>query len=100
MCSIKQGKLPIQFEWLKNGIQLEKNDRINIMSGEDVSTLTFRQLRIEDAANYTCIAKNREGMDAFTARLKMNCESEWIALHFIQFMNFQSLQSGPRSRLM
>ena len=74
MCSIKQGKLPIQFEWLKNGIQLEKNDRISIVTGEDGSMLTFRQLRAEDAANYTCIAKNREGMDALTTRLKMNCK--------------------------
>ena len=75
-CSILSGEPPFQFEWLKNGIPFEKNERISIVTGEDGSLLTFRQLRIEDAANYTCIAKNREGMDAFTARLKMNCESE------------------------
>ena len=74
VCETVSGSPPFQFEWLRNGIQLLKNERTNIMSGEEVSTLTIKQLKPEDAANYTCIAKNREGMDAFTARLKMKCE--------------------------
>lgn len=80
MCTISSGKPPFQFDWLKNAIPLEKNERVNLVTTEDFSTLTLRGLRAEDAANYTCIAKNREGMDAFTARLKMNCESSLIPL--------------------
>ena len=75
ICEAMSGKPPLQFEWLKNGVLILKNERINIISGEDLSTLTFRQLKMEDTANYTCIAKNREGMDAFTARLRMKCKS-------------------------
>ena len=44
------------------------------MSGEDASILTFKQLKSQDAANYTCIVRNREGMDAFTAKLSMKSE--------------------------
>ena len=74
MCSTVSGKPPFQFEWLRNGIPLEKNERINIGTNEDGSMLTFRQSKKEDVANYTCIVKNREGMDAFTARLGLNCK--------------------------
>ena len=100
MCSIMSGKAPFNFEWLKNGLPLEKNERVVLTSTEDISSLTFRQLEIQDVGNYTCIAKNREGMDAFTARLRMNCESEKNAFHFIQFISLQFLQSGPPSQLM
>ena len=75
MCSTVSGKPPFQFEWLRNGIPLEKNERVYVVSTEDFSTLTFRHLKIEDGANYTCIARSREGMDAFTARLRMKCKS-------------------------
>ena len=75
MCSLSTGSIPLQFEWLRNGIPLEKNERMNIGTNEDASTLTLRQLRLEDAANYTCIARNKDGMDAFTARLRMRSKS-------------------------
>ena len=78
-CSAASGTPPFQFEWLRNGVPIDKNERVNLVTTEDFSTLTFRQVKIEDAANYTCIAKNREGMDAFTARLKMNCK--WVMDH-------------------
>ena len=63
---------------------IEKSDRINVGTNEDASILTLRQLKREDAANYTCIAKNKEGMDAFTAKLRMRSKlpSAFGLLHF------------------
>ena len=72
----------MQFEWLRNGIPIEKSDRINVGTNEDASILTLRQLKREDAANYTCIAKNKEGMDAFTAKLRMRSKLPSALLHF------------------
>ena len=75
VCTTKVGSPPFQFEWLRNGSPIAREDKISIVSTEDGSMLTFKQLRPEDAANYTCIIRNTEGMDAFTARLKMKRES-------------------------
>ena len=47
------------------------NERVDIVTAQEASILTLRQLRREDASNYTCIVRNKEGMDTFTARLRM-----------------------------
>ena len=49
---------------------------MNIGTIEDASTLTLRNLRIEDAGNYTCIVRNREGVDSFTATLRIKSKSK------------------------
>lgn len=70
-CTTKSGSPPFQFEWMRNGIPLTKNDRISFGTIEDASVLTFRQLKEEDVANYTCMVRNNHGMDTFTAPLVM-----------------------------
>ena len=47
------------------------DERVDIATTQEASVLTLRQLRREDASNYTCIVRNKEGMDTFTARLRM-----------------------------
>ena len=49
-------------------------ERVDIVTAQEASILTLRQLKREDAANYTCIVRNREGMDTFTATLRMKSE--------------------------
>ena len=71
MCSLDAGSTPVKFEWLKNGIPIVVDERVDTSTTQELSTLTLRKLKREDAANYTCIARNKEGMDAFTARLRM-----------------------------
>ena len=71
MCSLDAGSTPVKFEWLKNGIPITVDERVEMVTAQELSTLTLRQLKREDAANYTCIVKNKEGMDAFTAKLRM-----------------------------
>ena len=71
MCSLRGGSTPLKFEWLRNGVPIDKSERLNIGITDETSTLTLKHLKAEDVANYTCIAKNREGMDAFTATLRM-----------------------------
>ena len=76
----KSGQPPFQFEWRKNDKPLAREETISIGTTEDASMLIFRQLRTEDAGNYTCIVKNQEGTDSFTAHLKMKSESDGIDL--------------------
>ena len=71
MCSLDAGSTPVKFEWLKNGIPIVVDEKVDTSTTQELSTLTLRKLKREDAANYTCIARNKEGMDAFTARLRM-----------------------------
>ena len=71
MCSLDAGSTPVKIEWLKNGIPVLADERVDVVTAQEASILTLRQLKREDAANYTCIARNKEGMDAFTARLRM-----------------------------
>ena len=75
MCSLKTGTTPLKFEWLRNGMPFTSDERVDIGITQEASILTLRQLKREDAANYTCIARNQEGMDAFTARLRMRSKS-------------------------
>ena len=106
ICSTASGSQPYQFEWLKNGIPFEKSERISIATTEDGSMLTFRQLKVEDAANYTCIVKNRGGMDAYTARLSMksklvtlNVNESWnISILSPSRVDFQAARSAESER--
>ena len=75
-CSTRSGTLPFQFEWIRNGEALLRSERMNIGTIEDASTLTLRNLRREDAGNYTCIVRNREGVDSFTATLRIKSKSK------------------------
>lgn len=45
--------------------------QVNIVTSEEHSNINFRQLTREDAGNYTCVVKNREGSDSHTAQLLM-----------------------------
>ena len=63
--------MPLKFEWMRNGMPITVDERVDIGTTQEASILTLRQLKREDAANYTCIVRNREGMDTFTATLRM-----------------------------
>ena len=68
---MEEGSPPFRFEWLKNASPLEKSSSYSVMSGEDASSLTLKDLNEEHSGNYTCIVENRDGSDSHTARLQM-----------------------------
>lgn len=80
-CSVESGSPPFHFEWLKDGLPLDKSGRISIGTADEISSVTFRQLDRQDVGNYTCVVSNREGKDAHTARLVMNCKL-WSLMRF------------------
>lgn len=56
-CGLRRGK-DVTFSWTKNGNVLTDNARIRISFDADLSVLTIRNTSVEDAGNYTCVAKN------------------------------------------
>lgn len=98
---IESGTPPFQFQWLKNGQALERTDSKTIVTGEEISSLTFRQLTSEDTGNYTCLVKNREGSDSHTAQLLIKCKLSHMFLsnEFILSSDSQLHLDGRRNLL-
>ncbi|RWR98355.1 cell adhesion molecule-like protein, partial [Dinothrombium tinctorium] len=76
-CYIKKGSKPIFFQWLKNGHVLNEDDEIKIESSEDVSLFTIKHVKLNDAGNYTCVAKNAIGADSSTVVLTVKVPLRW-----------------------
>ncbi|RWR99117.1 hemicentin-1-like protein, partial [Dinothrombium tinctorium] len=68
---------PIFFQWLKNGHVLNEDDEIKIESSEDVSLFTIKHVKLNDAGNYTCVAKNAIGADSSTVVLTVKVPLRW-----------------------
>ena len=79
-CTVGSGSPPFSFEWFKNEMVLERSSSHNILTGEEASALTFRQLTRDDSGNYTCLVKNREVSDSHTAQLLMKCKQLFLNL--------------------
>ena len=65
VCSIEEGSLPIFFEWFKNSKSLSAVPGVNykIENSKRSSTLSIESININDAGNYSCVAKNPFGSD-------------------------------------
>ena len=68
--------MPLHFEWRKNESPVAKTEKISITTVDEGSMLIIRQVGRDDTGNYTCVVRNKEGMDAFTARLRMKSKSK------------------------
>ncbi|XP_023225157.1 Down syndrome cell adhesion molecule homolog [Centruroides sculpturatus] len=77
-CSVVSGEPPLAFSWLKNGKNIETNDKIQIRQYEDVSFLSIEPLTHNSNGNYTCLVKNNFGSDEFTLSLLVKAPPEWI----------------------
>ncbi|KAK8785228.1 hypothetical protein V5799_008411 [Amblyomma americanum] len=70
-CVVKKGSPgPHHVTWLKDGIELEKTDRVSVFAQfKSSAALRIASLRAEDVGNYTCVASNPVGTSSFTASL-------------------------------
>lgn len=82
LCTISSGDLPVSINWLKDGQlltpQVATNRKIIIKPDSDQSTLKFASVRLDHAGNYTCVAKNKAGIQAHSAQLIVHSEPHWI----------------------
>ena len=77
--------------WEKDGRQLPFNDRQNVYPNGTLVILDVQ--RKEDAASYTCIARNDEG---YSARSDLAVTVMGKKIHLIHFIRFLEL---PREQL-
>lgn len=82
LCTISSGEVPVTFNWLKDGQLLSPSiaeaKNITIKPDSDQSTLKFGPVRLDHAGNYTCVAKNRIGIQAHSAQLVVHGEPRWL----------------------
>ena len=70
ICNSIKGSKPLEFRWLKNGHDIEKNshrfdmDRYSIEKKNSYSQLTINDVSILDSGNYSCVVNNAFGLDS------------------------------------
>lgn len=62
-CSISSGTKPISFAWKYNNRPLLQSNDFTIETNDQFSFLKLSQVKRSHAGNYTCLARNNEGLD-------------------------------------
>ncbi|PRD30310.1 UNVERIFIED_CONTAM: Dscam2 [Trichonephila clavipes] len=91
LCIVRSGDIPLEFTWLKDGIDVKDIEGIKVQSVMDSAVLSISSVTSESSGNYTCIVKNAFGNDRYTSTLAVT-EPPTVAA-----FNFQSaLKEGER----
>ncbi|GBM46999.1 Titin [Araneus ventricosus] len=77
MCATVSPAGKMEFRWFKNGIDLSKSDRIQIISFPEISNIIIDSLSEEDTGNYTCTVVSRGISASYTATLEVLVPSSW-----------------------
>ena len=70
-CALVMGTEPVDFQWLKNGFEIEPNSRIFWESKSSNSFLVFKIIQQNDSGNYSCRAQNLFGSDSQSTFLRV-----------------------------
>lgn len=62
-CSISSGTKPISFAWKYNNRPLLQSNDFTIETNDQFSFLKLSQVKRSHTGNYTCLARNNEGLD-------------------------------------
>lgn len=69
ICSVKIGDVPVFFSWLKDGVSITANLKIEERNLDLFSILLIRNVGLQHCGVYTCIAANHAGRVNQTAEL-------------------------------
>ncbi|KAF8793255.1 Down syndrome cell adhesion molecule like protein [Argiope bruennichi] len=78
ICGLLEGDPPVHFIWQKNGESVSTSNNVNIMTHPDFSRLVINDVDVQSSGNYTCIAKNNQGQDSYTAHLAVRGPPKWL----------------------
>ena len=70
-CSIKRGTLPVHFQWLHNGKEIQSHSKYKITNSEISSQFFIGKIQATDIGNFTCMATNAFGTDSVTESVSM-----------------------------
>ncbi|KAG9511089.1 Down syndrome cell adhesion molecule-like protein Dscam2, partial [Fragariocoptes setiger] len=75
-----QGAAALTFDWTKDGMRLPAavDTNYHIERNQDHSLLRIPHVRIADAGEYRCTAKNQIGYDTSSVRLVVNVKLSWL----------------------
>ncbi|XP_022236173.1 Down syndrome cell adhesion molecule homolog isoform X9 [Limulus polyphemus] len=77
VCGLEYGDLPVEFQWLKNGVLIAKESLYDILSSTSVSVLMIKNVTVKSSGNYTCSAMGPNGKDTYTAELLIKGPPKW-----------------------
>ncbi|KAM7294611.1 hypothetical protein ISCGN_024117 [Ixodes scapularis] len=89
-CVVLEGDEPFKFSWLKDGIALASNRKVQVKVSEAVSSLTITTVDAEDIGNYTCVVRNAAGSDSFTSQLLVTDDPQPQSLDPISSSNVRA----------
>ena len=71
-CDLLKGSKPVKFGWFFDDEPIKENERLQIETRRDASSLTIRELSVDSVGKYKCLASNDQGSDQQTATLYVN----------------------------
>ena len=77
-CDLLQGARPIKFVWYFNDAPVKENERLQIETRTDASSLMIKGLSVEQIGSYRCVGANEYGSDQQTVAVYVN--SKWPSL--------------------
>ena len=71
-CDLMQGSKPIKFSWFFNDEAIRESDKLQVIVGEDQSSLVIRSLSVDSVGRYKCVGANDHGSDQQTVAVYVN----------------------------
>ncbi|KAH9380975.1 hypothetical protein HPB48_021081 [Haemaphysalis longicornis] len=71
-CMITEGSKPVQLQWLKDGREVTSSGAVKLIKHETIVVLSIEPVTVADSGNYTCVARNKYGLDRYTSTLHVN----------------------------
>ncbi|XP_075750345.1 hemicentin-1-like [Rhipicephalus microplus] len=80
----------MKFIWMKDGKELAETKNVRFKHESGYSMLFFEPVEVNSGGNYTCVVKNRAGLDSYTTFLDVEAPPRWVETAGDQKMAFGS----------
>ncbi|CAN7943925.1 unnamed protein product, partial [Ixodes pacificus] len=78
-CMVTSGTPPLKFVWMKDGKELsEQSSNLRVKHEPGYSMLFIEPVELLSGGNYTCVVKNRAGLDSYTTFLDVEAPPKWV----------------------
>ena len=91
-CDLLQGARPIQFSWYFDDVPIKQNERLQIETRADSSSLMIKRLSVDQIGSYRCVSTNEHGSDQQTVAVYAN--SKWLRV-FVQIDSVELVSHQP-----